>query len=403
MCRWPLDDRPWLTGHTARIVTIMSLVTMTYSAARPLATYRAIDLDASALQIGIIAATFAAGPLLFAVMVGRLVDRLGPRPVIVIATLLSVPGFGAAAAAPNLALLALGTAIIGIAHVSALISLQTSTAYGRSGMGLDRAYGFLTAGGSAGQALGPGLALGLASLLSIGTLTIGAVGLLICVIVSASAATISLLGHDKRHPTGHEHGSRTATPVVLSSIWRSQGVAPSLVASAVVLSVLDLLLAYLPLWASERGMSPGAVGALLAIRGIVMFLSRVLLVHLLRAVGRLVALVGSMILAAVGMALLPMANIILASVLMVALGIGLGLAQPLTLAWVTSVVQPGAVGAALGLRMLCNRATQATLPLGLAAASRDSSAGIFFASAALLLLSSLTVSLSTARGKHSST
>ena len=77
---------------------------------------------------------------------------------------------------------------------------------------------------------------------------------------------------------------------------------------------------------------------------------------------------------------------------MIGLGICLGLPQPLTMAWVINLTRRRDHGAALGLRMTANRFAQVTVPVvvGVAAAPLGV-AGIFWANAVLLFVSSVLV------------
>jgi hypothetical protein len=70
---------------------------------------------------------------------------------------------------------------------------------------------------------------------------------------------------------------------------------------------------------------------------------------------------------------------------MVGLGLGLGIPQPLTMAWVVSLTASSSHGAALGLRLTANRLAQITLPIAVSSfAAPLGVLGIFYANAALL-------------------
>jgi hypothetical protein len=71
---------------------------------------------------------------------------------------------------------------------------------------------------------------------------------------------------------------------------------------------------------------------------------------------------------------------------MLGLGIGVGIPQPLTMAWVTSLTPSTSHGATLGMRLTSNRLAQITVPLAVGAfASPLGVLGIFWANAGLLL------------------
>jgi predicted MFS family arabinose efflux permease len=66
---------------------------------------------------------------------------------------------------------------------------------------------------------------------------------------------------------------------------------------------------FLPLWARERGVPIATVGLLLSLRGLVTLVARVGYGRLIHAVGRRTVLLGSLLLAAAGRALLPLVGV----------------------------------------------------------------------------------------------
>jgi fucose permease len=83
---------------------------------------------------------------------------------------------------------------------------------------------------------------------------------------------------------------------------------------------------------------------------------------------------------------LPLVGLWGAFAVMFGLGLGVGLPQPLTMAWVTSLTPSTSHGATLGMRLTSNRLAQVTVPLAVGAfASPLGVLGIFWANAGLLL------------------
>ena len=66
-----------LLVHSALIQAVTFLV-------RPAATYRALELDVPPFALGVLAASYAVFPLLLALPIGGLVDRLGERRLMAI-------------------------------------------------------------------------------------------------------------------------------------------------------------------------------------------------------------------------------------------------------------------------------------------------------------------------------
>jgi cyanate permease len=259
-----------------------------------------------------------------------------------------------------------------------------------TGLHRDGAFGSLTAAASVGQMLGPPLALSLAGWLATRGWSESVVGLGVAAVLAV--ACLGLLARPRSEPAAEDAGEPTSSRRAFSELIRTDGMWQAMVTSGTVLAALDLLLAFLPAWAEERGVSVTTVGWLLAVRALVSLLSRVGVVRLIAALSRRWTFVGSMLMGVAGLALLPFVDVAGAVVVMCLLGVGLGLAQPLTLTWVSNLSAPNARGAAIGLRLTANRLAQVVLPAALGVAVADSgTTGIFLGSAAVMAAATGTV------------
>src|SRR3546814_9388081 len=116
----------------------------------------------------------------------------------------------------------------------------------------------------------------------------------------------------------------------------------------VIFSAIYLLTIYLPLSGSERGLSAGSVGGLLALRAGASIASLLLYGRLIALLGRGTLLVASMLMAGGGTAMLLFTTdpLVIAAG-MIAAGFGLGIGAPLTLAWVAEIAPLGVRSTAL--------------------------------------------------------
>ena len=75
----------------------------------------------------------------------------------------------------------------------------------------------------------------------------------------------------------------------------------------------------------------------------------------------------------------------LLAVVMVVMGLGLGVGQPVTMAWLAESSPPGMRGRAMSLRLVGNRAGQLLIPsaVGLVAAGLGAAGVLWFSAAAL--------------------
>lgn len=360
-----------------------ALLHAAYGVVRPMVSYRALDMDAGSAQLGLLAAGFAVVPLLLAFVTGRAADTLGPGRLLVAGSAVLTLGSVAALLAGGFGLLLLSSAALGFGQLLIMVGQQSTVAESTGETDRDRGFGSLTAAASLGQMLGPALALSLAGYLATDSMPVGVVGLAVAAVLALVAVPLGL--RRWRRPPARPRPERPGTVRAFSVLVRTGGMWRAMVTSGTVLAALDLLMAFLPAWAEERGVSVATVGWLLALRAFVSLVSRVAVVRLIGWFTRRWTFVGSLVLGVVGLALLPFVGVPGAVVVMVLLGVGLGLAQPLTLSWVSALAAPEMRGAAIGLRLTANRLAQTALPpaIGLAVGGTGSS-GVFLGSAAVL-------------------
>lgn len=358
--------------------------------ARPLISYRAIALGGDALAIGMITSAYALLSLMVALPLGRFTDRTGRNVAVLTAgTGLLVLGPVLLAAAPSLTLLACAAAVLGFGHIVFMVGGQGFIAR-MPDTDLDRNFGYFTAAVSAGQMLGPLLAgalLGEGSGADLAGPT--AFVLVLAGLVSAAGlpSCVLLLRAPSSCPAVETESG--AAPSALGML-RSPGMVGGLFTSLALLAAVDLLTAYLPLIAHERGIAPAVAGVLLALRSAASISSRLLLPRLLRRWTRRALIGASSLGAGVFLAVitLPVGAVPMAAALVVG-GFLLGIGQPLTMTAVVKSVPGNARGAALALRLWANRTGQVAIPAvaGVAAGAFGGVGALWFACVVLVAAS----------------
>lgn len=364
----------------------VTLVVSAAMAARPMLSYRAIDLGANAAQVGLLATTYAVLPVVFAFAIGRRIDRHGPARFMIAGSLVSIGGLTAAVLVPHLAVLYVATTAFGFGQLLSILAQQGIAAAVSTG-DQDKSFGRFTSAAAVGLMVGPPIAAVTATQADALGLSEAIAGLLAGLVLAVGALIVTWTMTRRQRAAA---ATATAAPTepthrLAAQIVRTRGMWQALLAGATVLAAVDLLSAFLPLWATDRGISVGVVGLLLTIRGAFTLISRIGSEKLLRAVGRRWLLTGSLLIAAGGLVVLTFVDVVGAIVVMVVLGVGLGLAQPLTMSWIAAVAAPGTRAAALGMRLTANRIGQATLPATLAAVAAGTGANGVFWGAALIL------------------
>jgi MFS family permease len=361
-------NRTRAAASFSQILAISVLNVAAIWAIRPLVSYRALQLGAGAVEIGLITSFYSLLALVTAVLVGRWVDRFGAAPFLMAgATLCALCAIGAIFI-DSIVALALGQALLGLGQIMNLVAAQTSIANGTARALRDERFGWYGVAASAGQLIGPGVA-GLIA----GASTAAATGIAfdpkpVFVFATALAVGAAILGAYLWYrapsgagiaPGGGSGGNLSAARDVLGKPSMKQ----AMLASVAVILTNDMLVAYLPVFGEEGGLPVELIGLLLALRAGGSMVSRLFMGWMIHTLGRGKVLMGSMLVAGVAMVVLPFLHEPLILVfLMLVLGVGLGLGQPMTIAWVANRASRDQRGTALAVRLTGNRLAQLVVP-----------------------------------------
>ncbi|MFI6176954.1 MFS transporter [Nonomuraea sp. NPDC051191] len=350
-------------------------------AARPMVSYRAIEIGAGNLGIGLVTAGFSLLPLFAAVSVGRWVDASGERGAALLGAALITGSALALAVARSLWALVLLNAVFGLGHLLSVVAQQAVIANRVAAGGHDRAYARFTVFTSLGQLAGPSAA----ALVAGGTASGGAAQVGPALAVAAGFGLVAGLASLRTGGPGPARGRAAVRRFPLRGTLGQEGMWQALMTSLATVSTLDLVLAYLPAWGESRGAGVVAVGALLALRAAATMASRLAMERLVLRYGRRAVLVTSTVVAAVTVAALPLCGPAAAVPVVALMGLALGLGQPLTLSWVAGRARAGERGTALALRLTGNRLGQVLVPaLAGVVAGATGVLGVFTLSAAML-------------------
>jgi MFS family permease len=169
-------------------------------------------------------------------------------------------------------------------------------------------------------------------------------------------------------------GAVLKTPTLKSAIF---------VASATV-SVVDVVLIFLPLYGREIGLSVTDVGILLAVRSLGSLAVRLVLGQISNRLGlRRLLSIGSVVTLVSMIALGLTDNFWLIALIMAVSGLAMGIGQPATMAWVSRISSPESRGLAIAVRLSANRLGQVAMPALAGLVAGASTAGVFYMLAAL--------------------
>jgi MFS family permease len=326
--------------------------------ARPITSYRLLGLGAGVREVGLVTASFALLPLFLAIPLGRSADRRR-APLVTIGCAIQVIACILLAWAETPLTLGAASAVLGLGHLGVALGVQEVIARESGDGHHDRDFGLLTAGVSLGQMIGPlagGLVLGTGSSL----LTATRHAMFVAALVLIPATVLAALGERGRRPGAGGTISRRGS---VRTILHTRGVPAGIFASIAVLSAADIFTAYMPVIGEQRGIAPGAVGLLLALRAGSSMATRIGIGKIVGRVGRERLIVLSASGAALSLGAIAFAHGVLPlAVLSVVAGVGLGFGQPLSMTLVVQLVPEYARGTALAVRLAGNRVGQVAAP-----------------------------------------
>ncbi len=364
----------------AAIILLVVLTHAAFAGARVGTALFALSLGASTFVVGVIGALFAALPMFFSVNAGRAIDRVGVRPPFLAGTALTALGTVLAYVWPALPSLYLVAMLAGSGLV--IVHIAASNAVGALGAPSDRPRNFslLALGFSASGFLGP-LATGF---------MIDGLGHARAFLILAAfplLAFLALIFGRLRLP-------RPAPPPaqrVERRVWALLGdrrLRHILVISTLFNVAWDVFVFLAPIHGTALGLSASAIGILLGAFAAATFLVRLVLPALVSRAREWTLATAALVIACAVYALYPLFGAVgVLMTLAFALGIGLGMSQPIVMSLLFSAAPPGRAGEAIGLRTTALNFVQTTIPLAFGALGTALGiAPIFWAMAVVLAL-----------------
>ena len=324
--------------------------------AKVLVSLAALEIGATPFQVGLLAATFAALPLVLAVYAGKVSDRFGVhRPLLGGAVTMAV-GVAVPLAIPGLAGLLVCSALVGLGHIFFHVSMHNLI--GAYGEGETRTRNFATfsLGASISAFIGPSLAG-----ISIDEAGFHATYLVMAAIAGSPALVLASYPALVPRRQAHSHHESAGGSLALLA---DAGLRRTLLMSGVTLTGIELFTFYFPVYGTSIGLSASAIGMIMSSYAVAAFLVRLGMHRAARALGEVGVLTVSLFVAGATYVLVPLVShaALLAAVAFL-LGIGLGCAQPLTILLTYNHAPAGRSGEALGMRLTVNKLTQIAVPL----------------------------------------
>ena len=372
--------KPLLLSSTLTQATIYVL--------RPMITYRAIELDANAAQVGLIAALYALFPVILALQFGSWVGKLGEAKFIIYGTVAMMATSFALVFANSLVTLGIATAAAGLAHLACMVGGQSMVALRAPRESYDKYFGFYTFSASVGHLIGPVIASIVAG--SDGTLPKSTSNAFLLATVLTIIALVPVIRWRNERPTVEGKQNSEGTFKAAINLAKRPGIMAAIYISLAISSVADVLVVFLPLFGTENNFSPYAIGAILAIRAGTTMLSRLFLGRLSDRFSTFQLLWWSTIISLVCCVAMAFAHtpVTLGAIVFIA-GFSLGVGQPLTMSLVSQKTESSERALAVSARLMGNRFGQFLVPAAAGTIAAASGAGAVFIALAILLGTSI--------------
>lgn len=338
------------------IVLMCALNHTAFGGSRVAVSLYALTLGANQFEIGILMALYGLCPMLLAVTIGKLADRVGPRlPMLmgtagVAAALLLPPLF------PGLAALYFTALLIGTSFHFFFVTV-TGIAGGIGGEGNRiRNYALVSLGFSGAGFLGPMTA----------GFSIDHLGHLPAFLLLSLFPLIPVLllwfKPEFLPPAGKRgaaEGKRNAF-----DLWRVPVLRNTFIASGIISSAWDLFQFYLPVYGYSVGLSASAIGTVLGVFALATFVIRIGLPRLIKRSREAEILTYAIFVAAFAFVLFPFfKNAYALAAIAFLLGLGCGCGQPLSMSLIYALSPRERVSESTGLRVTVNNFAHLVIPL----------------------------------------
>ena len=339
----------------------------------------AIHLGATPFTVGVLMALYALLPMLFAVTMGRLSDRIGSRAPMLFGSVTLAASALIPYLWPTLGALYVASTLIGSSFMMYHVAYQNVIGY--IGKPEDRPMNFsmVALGFSISGFTGPMIAgFGIDVLGHAATFAVLAAFPLLPILVLG----LNVL----RFPLRHPHGAPPEAARSVMDLLRHRGLRPIFVTSSLLASAWDMFTFAIPIYGSRIGLSASTIGLVLGSFSMATFVIRGLLPAISRRLAAWTLLTVSLATASGAFLLFPVferPGFLMAVAF--TLGLGLGMSQPMVMSLLHNAAPPGRVGEAVGIRMSIVNLSQTSMPLLFGALGTAlGMAPVFWATALLL-------------------
>jgi MFS family permease len=349
------------TVEIAYFILLNALGHLCFVGSRMTTTLFALNLGASALTVGTLAALFAVLPMLLSVSAGRLIDRLGPRRPVMLGLAVLACGATLPFIFPSVTVLYFSSPLIGTSFM--LLHIAMNSVFGAYGTPEQRAvtFSWLSLGFSISNSIGPLIA-------GYAIQAFGHAGAML-MLATLPVAGFVLLARRRKPLPRPMHVPRARHGRVFELLYLP-ALRHTLIASGLLNMGWDIYSFLMPLYGSRIGLEAGTIGVVMSCFALATFAVRAALTQLVRRVQQWLLIGSAMAVAASAYLLFPFVQSVpLLMALSFMLGLGLGASQPVIMALLYEASPPGRQGEAVGIRTTMLNGSQTFIPLASGALS----------------------------------
>ncbi len=349
----------WLRGANPHLLALIGLGIANHTAMagnRVAVSLYALHLGASAAVVGVLLALYAFVPMFTAVAAGRLSDRIGVRRPMITGSLALAAGAVLPAVVPGLPALFASATIVGVAFMLFQVATQNATGEMDGPSGRAQNFSLLALGYSISGFLGP--------LISGFTIDHGSYALAFAVLALVPLVPAIILGTGRLRLPG-PHPARPAKPVGGALTLLTHRKLRRVFFVNVLLAMgWDLHMIVIPIYGASLGLSATQIGMILAAFAAATFIVRFSMRWIVRHYSEHQVLTFALVTAGLVYLLFPfLASAPTLMALSFALGLGLGMSQPMVMSLLHSHAPPGRMGEAAGVRMSLVQSMAVAVPL----------------------------------------
>jgi MFS family permease len=360
------------------IVALAFLVHIGFAGSRLAVPLFAIDMGATPFINGTIVALYAALPAVLALPAGRMTDRLGFHPPMLLGATGVFVGLLLPYAWPGMNTLYLSATVLGLGFMILQVATQTLAGAIAGPSNRARNYSLLSIGYACANFTGP-LATGIL-IDTIGHQNTFA-ALSAPLIPAIAIAALGSRWMPAVHVTSEAvHGGAL-------ELLKIKSLRDTLIASGIVSAAWDVYQFFMPIYGSALGLSATAIGTVMSAFAIAIIGVRLVLPFAVKHTGEARMLIYAMFVAAAAFSLFPLfSNAWTLAAASFLLGLGCGCGQPLSMTMVYNASPRGRAGEASGLRITVNQIAHVGIPLMFGAlGSIAGYAAVFVTNAACLV------------------